>query len=338
MIKELMLSKITPNPKQPRKHFDELSLLELADSILKDGLQEEILVRPVGDGYEIVQGERRFRACKMAGLQSISAKIRHLNDAEAFHLSVIENIHREQLTLLEEAMAFQEYTKLGFTHEEVAKKVNKSREYVTNRLRMHKLTPSIMKLVEQGILLDGHIKQILKMEEFTNRLCRDMSHTFEGSSFEHFQTKFINENWMKFKKDNGITVLQVKKWADDFRVYLLQLLLAQFSGKGDFIMSEMKGLPISAEYGCFLYNLDIATVSRADIVFLNENDPYFYEDINMWEVFWEQINKDNANWNKPRDPQTLRQELYNNNKSVFDETIFVHKLILEGVSRDTIIN
>ncbi|MET3210803.1 UNVERIFIED_CONTAM: ParB/RepB/Spo0J family partition protein [Paenibacillus sp. PvR008] len=139
MAIDIPMSNIQPNPNQPRKQFDEESLRELADSIVADGLQSPILVRRVGEGYEIVQGERRYRAHVLAGLSSIRAEIRDLSDTEAFHLAVIENIQREQLTDIEEAHAFQNYVELGYTHEQVAEKVKKSRTYVTSKLRLLKL-------------------------------------------------------------------------------------------------------------------------------------------------------------------------------------------------------
>src|SRR5690606_13026930 len=118
-LKTIQLSEIITNPNQPRKHFDEQAHQELAESIKKDGLQEAILVRPKGDKFEIVQGERRYRAPKLAGLESIQAKVREVDDEEAFHLAVIENIQREQLSPIEEARAFARYVELGYTHEEI---------------------------------------------------------------------------------------------------------------------------------------------------------------------------------------------------------------------------
>lgn len=167
---KIKLTEMVINYNQPRKYFDEEKLNELALSIVADELQEPILVRPMEGGkYEIVQGERRYRAHQLAGLNEIEVKIKELNDENAFHLSVIENIQREQLTPIEEAHAFMKYVEMGYTHEQIAEKVSKSRTYVTSRLRLLKLVPYIHDWIAKGILSDGHAKQILKMESIVNR-------------------------------------------------------------------------------------------------------------------------------------------------------------------------
>src|SRR5690606_776554 len=157
--------------------------------------QEPILVRPIKDKqYEIVQGERRFRAHQLNGMEEIEVKIRELNDEDAFHLAVIENIQREQLTPIEEAQAYLKYVEMGYTHEQIAHKVSKSRTHVTTRLRLLKLLPFIQDWIAEGVLSEGHAKQILKMESVINRFWRNVTY-FSESPFEKFQRKFHHEYW-----------------------------------------------------------------------------------------------------------------------------------------------
>src|SRR5699024_10162034 len=161
-IYSINLSKVKRNENQPRKHFDEDSIKELSESIKKDGLMQPITVREVSrDTFEIVQGERRYRACKLADLSEMTAIIKELDDEEAFHLSVIENIQREDMTAIEEALAFQKYVEMGYTHKEIAEKISKGRTYVTQRLRLLKLIPEVHDMIAIGVIQEGHAKQLL---------------------------------------------------------------------------------------------------------------------------------------------------------------------------------
>ena len=162
-LQTIKLSEIVANPNQPRKHFDEQALQELSESIKSDGLMSPITIRPLNGKYEIVQGERRYRASKLAGLSEIQAFVQEMSDEDAFHLSVIENIQREQMTPIEEANAFMRYVEMGFTHEQIAQKVSKSRTYVTSRMRLLQLIPEIQDMIAVGKISEGHAKQLLKL-------------------------------------------------------------------------------------------------------------------------------------------------------------------------------
>src|SRR5699024_1407315 len=151
------LGKIGGNDQQPRKHFDETAIKELSKSIKKEGLIQPIMVREVSrDTFEIIHGERRYRAAKLAGLKEIPAYVREMTDDEAFHLAVIENIQREELTAVEEAQAFQRYVEMGYTHAQIAEKVSKSRTYVSSSLRLLKLNGRILAWINDGKLSEGH--------------------------------------------------------------------------------------------------------------------------------------------------------------------------------------
>lgn len=163
----LRLSEIEPNRKQARKRFDEQSLAELAGSIAAHGLLEPIVVRRKENGYyEIVAGERRWRAARMAGLNELPALVRELSDEEAALLSLIENLQRKDLNPVEEAKGYRDLID-GFdlTQEEAANKVGKSREAVANLLRLLKLPDAVLGLVESGALSYGHARALLPLAE-----------------------------------------------------------------------------------------------------------------------------------------------------------------------------
>lgn len=162
----LNISEIEPNRSQPRKEFDEKALSELAESISKHGLLQPLLVRPLTlGGYQIVAGERRYRACQMAGLKDIPVIIRELGDTETMELALIENLQREDLTPLEEAEGYNVLmTEHGFTQDEVAQSVGKSRPAVANALRLLKLPNSIADYLKEGKISAGHARALLSLD------------------------------------------------------------------------------------------------------------------------------------------------------------------------------
>jgi len=161
-LESVPIDSITPNPHQPRVHFDEESLADLAASIQEIGVLQPILVRPVEAGFEIIAGERRWRAAKRAGLQVIPAIVRMTDDAGSMERALIENLHRQDLTPLEEAAAYQQLVEdFSLTHEQVATRVGKSRSAVTNTLRLMTLPPSLQHLLADGRLSAGHAKALL---------------------------------------------------------------------------------------------------------------------------------------------------------------------------------
>lgn len=163
---KLNISEIEPNRSQPRKEFDEQALSELAESISKHGLLQPLLVRPLPlGGYEIVAGERRYRACRMAGLNEVPVIIRELGEAETMELALIENLQREDLTPLEEAEGYRVLMdEHGFTQEEVASSVGKSRPAVANALRLLKLPEEVRELLAEGRITAGHARALLSLE------------------------------------------------------------------------------------------------------------------------------------------------------------------------------
>ena len=161
-LRDLTITDIRPNPNQPRVHFDEESLVELSASIQAIGVLQPILVRPVEGGFELIAGERRWRAAQRAGLSRIPAVVRVTDDVSSVEQALVENLHRQDLTPLEEAAAYQQLLEdFGMTHEQVAGKVGKSRSAITNSLRLLTLPASIQQLLADGRLSAGHAKAIL---------------------------------------------------------------------------------------------------------------------------------------------------------------------------------
>lgn len=163
----LKISDIEPNRSQPRRDFNEAALAELADSIAQHGVLQPLLVRPIpGGGYQIVAGERRWRAARMAGVSELPAVVREMNDGEVMELALIENLQREDLNPLEEAQGYQSLVETyGLTQDEVAKTVGKSRPAVTNALRLLSLPPDIRELVNKGTLSAGHARTLLSFSD-----------------------------------------------------------------------------------------------------------------------------------------------------------------------------
>lgn len=164
---EVPIGAITPNPRQPREIFDEEALAELADSIRVVGLLQPIVVRPVRPGrYEIVMGERRWRACQLAELELVPAIVRETSDTDLLRDALIENLHREQLNVLEEAAAYQQLLDdFSVTHEELARRVGRSRPHISNTIRLLKLPAAVQKRVAAGVLSAGHARALLSMND-----------------------------------------------------------------------------------------------------------------------------------------------------------------------------
>ena len=164
--KSIKITMIEPNRDQPRKNFDEDTLQELADSIKQFGLIQPILVQDRTDHYEIIAGERRWRAAKMAGLKEVPVIIRNLSEQEIVEISLIENIQRENLNPIEEAQAFKRLlTEFNLKQDEVAERVSKSRTAVTNSMRLLKLCQEVQQMVIDEMISTGHARAILSIED-----------------------------------------------------------------------------------------------------------------------------------------------------------------------------
>ncbi|MGW3622760.1 ParB/RepB/Spo0J family partition protein [Streptomyces sp. NPDC000880] len=164
---ELPLDAITPNPRQPREVFDEDALAELVTSIKEVGLLQPVVVRQLGpERYELIMGERRWRACREAGLERIPAIVRHTDDEKLLLDALLENLHRAQLNPLEEAAAYDQLLKdFNCTHDQLADRIGRSRPQVSNTLRLLRLSPPVQRRVAAGVLSAGHARALLSVED-----------------------------------------------------------------------------------------------------------------------------------------------------------------------------
>jgi ParB family chromosome partitioning protein len=164
---EIDVNNISANPKQPRTVFGEDQLTELALSIKEVGLLQPPVVRSIGNGkYQLIMGERRFRAAKLAGLKSIPVIIRQTSDDQLLREALVENIHRSQLNPLEEAAAYQQLLNdFGYTHDELALKLSKSRPVITNTMRLLNLPPAVQRRVAAGVISAGHARALLSLTD-----------------------------------------------------------------------------------------------------------------------------------------------------------------------------
>ncbi len=180
---DLPINALSPNPNQPRVHFDEESLADLAASIAEIGVLQPVLARDRGDGqYELIAGERRWRAARRAGLTMIPAIVRRTDDLNSIEQALVENLHRQDLTPLEEAAAYQQLIEdFGLTHEQVSTRVGKSRSAITNTLRLMSLPPAIQHLLADGRLSAGHARALLGSPD----------RAFQ----EHLAKRAVSEGW-----------------------------------------------------------------------------------------------------------------------------------------------
>ncbi len=163
---DVSVGKIKPNPYQPRKTFDQKALEELSESIKENGLFQPILLRETLVGYEIISGERRYRASKIARLKTIPAIIYDYTDQQMMEVALVENIQREDLSIVEEARSYQSLIdNLGYTQEQLANKVGKSRSHVANIIRLLKLDDDILESVDKGLLSMGHVKVLITIDD-----------------------------------------------------------------------------------------------------------------------------------------------------------------------------
>lgn len=164
-VQEIDIIKISPNPHQPRADFDEERLKELSDSIKTHGILQPIIATKIDNGYEIIVGERRFQAAKLAGLKTVPVIVRNATEQQKLELAIIENIQRHDLNVIEEAKAYQELAaEFDLSQEAIAQKVGKSRSAVANKMRLLNLPVEIQRALSRGQITEGHAKAILAVE------------------------------------------------------------------------------------------------------------------------------------------------------------------------------
>lgn len=212
-IKHLRISDLRPNPYQPRKHFKEEALKELASSIEEYGVLEPIIVKKSSvKGYEIIAGERRVRASKIAGKKTVPSIVRDLTDTEMMEIALLENLQREDLNPIEEAEAYNSLMKhLELTQEELASKLSKSRSYITNTLGLLKLSEANKDLVAKGVLSAGHGRVLSKLKDE-----KEASKLADRAIKEHLSVRDLE----KISKNEGLSKrFKVKKTSPKTFVY-----------------------------------------------------------------------------------------------------------------------
>ena len=233
--KTLRISEIEPNRDQPRKVFSDEAITALADSIREHGMLQPILVRPISTGgYQIVAGERRWRAARMAGLDEVPVNIRELSDLETMQIAIIENLQRENLNPVEEAAGYAELIeKYGMTQEKVAKMVGRSRSAVANAVRLLSLPERVLKMLENGDISAGHARALLGFEDEEMLIATALK-----------------------AADGGLTVRQVEKAAQKSAEHKEEAAAAASNKKIDNYFKEMElslnerlGRKVKVDYG-----------------------------------------------------------------------------------------
>lgn len=170
-VEKIDLSKVYPNPNQPRKTFDKESLNELAESIRIHGLIQPVIVNKMDDGYMIIAGERRYRACKICGLTQIDAIVKNYTNKQISEISIIENLQREDLNPVEIAKGIRKLMdEYGLTQEKVAERLGKPRSAIANSVRILALYPEVLDMVEKGKVSFGHAKILVAVEDYATQL------------------------------------------------------------------------------------------------------------------------------------------------------------------------
>jgi ParB family chromosome partitioning protein len=213
VVQELKLKDIRPNPYQPRKHFSEEAIQELKESIIQHGILQPIIVRKSIKGYEIVVGERRFRAAKAADLEVIPVVVRDLTEQEMMELALLENLQREDLTPIEEAQAYQSLIEqLELTQEQLAKRLGKSRPHIANHIRLLSLPETVRLFISEGKLSMGHGRALLglrKKEKLNVVVEKVLKEQLNVRQLEHLVNQ-LNENvsreTLKPKKEKNIFI------------------------------------------------------------------------------------------------------------------------------------
>lgn len=217
IFREIDLVHIVPNPYQPRSRFDEETLAELAASIAEVGIIQPIIVRDIAEGYEIIAGERRWRAAQRAGLRSVPALVRPADDRDTLEAAVVENVHRQDLNALEEAAAYRQLMDdFGLTQEDVAARVGRSRSAVANTVRLLNLAPAVQRLLVEGHLSAGHGRALLALDD--EAACQALA------------TEIVREN---------LTVREAERRAADARA-AADTSPAEPDKKGDLADNEIK--------------------------------------------------------------------------------------------------
>jgi ParB family chromosome partitioning protein len=237
-IQEIPLDKIVPNPYQPRKKFDPVKMMELAESIREHGVIQPVIVRITDGTYELVAGERRFRAARDAGLQTIPAVVRDIPDQRQMEIAMIENLQREDLNPIEEAFGLHTLiTRLNITQEDLARRLSKSRPQIANSLRLLQLHPEIQDMLSEGAISAGHGKILAGIEDINLQLSIAKMISEQGMSVretERYLSALRNETPSRKNAitEHGVSA-QINYLQDELKVSLGAMVKILYrNGKG----------------------------------------------------------------------------------------------------------
>jgi len=237
-IAEIDIKLISPRKNQPRKNFDPELLQELSDSIRERGVLQPILLRPVDNRYEIVAGERRWRASKMAGLKTMPALVREMGDAEVAEISLIENLQRDDLSIIEEALAYKNMMEeFHYRQDILSKKIGKSRVHISNTMRLLSLPQEVINMLENGQISPGHARALLRLDS-------DVAQIKAARKIAHGKISVREtEELIRFDKDDAV---QPKSKAVEFAD--LEELLQKHLGSKAEIKRRRQGGTIEITY------------------------------------------------------------------------------------------
>ncbi|MBA8666385.1 ParB/RepB/Spo0J family partition protein [Holosporaceae bacterium 'Namur'] len=246
-IHNIDISKISPNPNQPRKVFAEMEINELATSISEHGVIQPILVKSLNNGfYELIAGERRWQASKKAGMAEIPAIIKEVNEMKSFEYAMIENIQRQNLNVLEEALAYQKLIEAyGYTHDQLAKKLSKSRSHISNCLRILNLPGEVKQLVEENKLSFGHARTLISAKnptQLANQIIeqglsvRDAEQIAKNEGVLKRQStaappKFENDNYTLAQAEGNEDILAIEKMLKESLKLPIKIISTENAGQ-----------------------------------------------------------------------------------------------------------
>jgi ParB-like partition proteins len=225
-IVELAIDSVKPNPYQPRRYFETGALEELASSIIEYGVLQPINVRRIGNGYELIAGERRLRACKLIGLATVPAIISSMKDDDSALVALLENLQREDLGFMEEAQAYEHLIQdHGMTQEVLANKIGKKQSTIANKLRILKLSPAVKKVIKENNLTERHARALLKLHDedlqirLLKKICeknlnvnqteREIDQTIESITNPCQKKTFIKTSSQKIQSINGLKDIRI---------------------------------------------------------------------------------------------------------------------------------
>lgn len=248
--RQVPISEIRPNPRQPRRYFNEAKIAELSESIRNQGILQPLVVRKIPQGYELILGERRFRAAQRAQLERVPVIVKEVSDAESLEMALVENIQREELTPIEEALAYRQLIEeFHLTQEQVAQRVGKSRPVVTNLLRVLNLPEEIKENVDKGTLTVGHARALLALNmpeqqlEMARRIMAD-GLSVRATETLVSQSNIIEEPSVESSTPEKPTVIQ----RTDVYLKAVEEDLTRTLGTKVRLVSRKKGGKIEIEY------------------------------------------------------------------------------------------